>query len=41
MQYSVPLTSLSIVLGIAMRGTPRSYRTRENDSVSSPPIVTR
>ena len=41
MQYSVPLTSLSIVLGIAMSGSPRSYSADENDSVSSPPIVTR
>ena len=41
MQYSVPLTSLSIVLGIATRGRPRSYSTDENESVSSPPMVTR
>ena len=41
MQYSVPATSLSIVLGIATSGTPSSNRTREKLSVSSPPIVTR
>ena len=41
MQYSVPWTSLSIVLGIATRGTPSLTRTCEKDSVSSPPIVTR
>ena len=41
MQYSVPLTSLSIVLGIATSGRPRSNSTDEKDSVSSPPIVTR
>ena len=41
MQYSVPGTSLSIVLGIATRGTPRSVSTLANDSVSSPPIGTR
>src|SRR4029453_656321 len=41
MQYSVPWTSLSIVFGIATRGTPASARTWEYDSVASPPIVTR
>ena len=41
MQYSVPLTSLSIVLGIATSGRPRAWSTDENDSVSSPPMVTR
>ena len=41
MQYSVPLTSLSIVLGIATSGIPRSWSAAENESVSSPPIVTR
>ena len=41
MQYSVPLTSLSIVFGIAISGTPAVWSTDENESVSSPPIVTR
>ena len=40
MQYSVPGTSLSIVLGIATSGTPWSTSTRANDSVSSPPMGT-
>ena len=40
MQYSVPWTSLSMVLGIAISATPASARTCEYDSVSSPPIVT-
>ena len=41
MQYSVPCTSLSIVLGIAISGIPALTRTCEYDSVSSPPMVTR
>ena len=41
MQYSVPGTSLSIVLGIAISGTPLSDRTRAKLRVSSPPIATR
>ncbi len=41
MQYSVPLTSLSIVLGMAMIWTPASLSTFEYDSVSSPPIEMR
>ena len=41
MQYSVPLTSLSIVFGIPISGMPAEWRTDENESVSSPPIVTR
>src|SRR6476646_11120808 len=41
MQYSVPCTSLSIVVGIAMRGNPASARTWEYDNVSSPPIEMR
>ena len=41
MQYSVPWTSLSMVLGMAMSGTPALTSTCEYDSVSSPPIVTR
>ena len=41
MQYSVPWTSLSMVLGIAMSGTPALTSTCEYDSVSSPPMVTR
>ena len=41
MQYSVPGTSLSIVLGIAISGTPSSASARANESVSSPPIGTR
>ena len=40
-QYSVPWTSLSIVLGIASSGNPASTSTREKLRVSSPPIVTR
>jgi hypothetical protein len=39
MQYSVPWTSLSIVLGMAMRGTPASWSAWEKLSVSSPPII--
>ena len=38
MQYSVPWTSLSMVLGMAMRGTPASCRACEKLSVSSPPM---
>ena len=38
--YSVPWTSLSMVLGIAIIGTPAFTSTREYDSVSSPPMVT-
>ena len=41
MQYSVPWTSLSIVLGIATSGMPSFTSTCEYDSVSSPPMVTR
>jgi hypothetical protein len=41
MQYSVPWTSLSMVFGIASSGTPALTSTREYDSVSSPPIVSR
>ncbi len=41
MQYSVPWTSLSIVLGMATSGTPSFTSTCEYDRVSSPPIVTR
>src|SRR6185295_18961670 len=41
MQYSVPWTSLSIVFGMATSGTPALTSTREYDSVSSPPIVSR
>ena len=40
MQYSVPCTSLSIVLGMATRGTPAFTSTCEYDSVTSPPMVT-
>ncbi len=38
MQYSVPWTSLSIVLGMAMRFTPFASRVRAKLRVSSPPI---
>ena len=41
MQYSVPWTSLSIVLGIAMSGIPLSWSVWANESVSSPPMGTR
>ena len=41
MQYSVPRTSLSIVLGMATRATPFDARTSAKLSVSSPPIATR
>ena len=41
MQYSVPWTSLSIVLGMAMSGTPLSASVCEKLSVSSPPMGTR
>ena len=41
MQYSVPWTSLSIVLGMAMSGTPLADRTSAKLRVSSPPIATR
>ena len=41
MQYSVPWTSLSIVLGMAMSGTPFSWSVCAKLSVSSPPMGTR
>ena len=41
MQYSVPWTSLSIVLGTAISFTPLSARTWLKLRVSSPPIGTR
>ena len=41
MQYSVPWTSLSIVLGTATSLTPLSARTWLKLRVSSPPIGTR
>ena len=41
MQYSVPWTSLSMVLGIAMSLTPLSASVWEKLSVSSPPMGTR
>ena len=41
MQYSVPWTSLSIVLGMATIGMPWLDRTSAKLSVSSPPIATR
>ncbi len=41
MQYSVPWTSLSIVLGMAMIWTPASASTFAYERVSSPPIEIR
>ena len=41
MQYSVPWTSLSIVFGTAINGTPSAESTDAKLSVSSPPIAIR
>ena len=41
MQYSVPWTSLSMVLGMATSGTPLSGSVWAKLSVSSPPMGTR
>ena len=41
MQYSVPWTSLSMVLGMAMSGMPLSDSVWAKLSVSSPPMGTR